>query len=208
MEFVFRKQSPADRAARLTLVIALHVVLIGGLMAGLGHPVMRIAMPASIEYVSIIDTPPPAPKPEMKKVATQSPLQLPVPDVPLIAPVVQPETVSAVPSDAVISTESSVSATVDGSGSTPAVAVSAACPNSQAIRSSMRYPIMARRDGIEGDVVARFVVGAAGGIRNAEIVSSSNRVFNTAVLSALQQFQCAGQGRDVMVEVPFSFRLQ
>lgn len=208
MEFVFRKQSPVSSAARLSLVVALHVVLIGGLMAGLGHPIMRVTMPASIEYVSIIDTPPPAPKPEARKNATQNPLQVPVPDVPVVMPVVQPETVSAVPGDTVIATESPVSAAVDGSGSTPAVAVSAACPNSQAIRSSLRYPIMARRDGIEGDVLARFVVGAAGGIRNAEIVSSSNRVFNTAVLSALQQFQCTGQGREVMVEVPFSFRLQ
>jgi protein TonB len=208
MEFVFRKQSPASSAARISLVVALHVGLISALMAGLGHPIIHIPLPSSIEYVSVVETSPPAPKPEMKKTATPSPLQVPVPDVPIILPVVQTDMVSAVPNDTVVSTESSASTAAEGAGTTTAVAVSAACPNSQSVRSSMRYPIMARRDGLEGDVVARFVVGAAGGIRDAQIVSSSNRVFNSAVLSALQQFQCTGQGRDVMVEVPFSFRLQ
>ena len=136
-----------------------------------------------------------------------SPVSVPVPDMPVqIAPPEQ--TIVAAPADTVISTESSSMADSAGAGSTPSMAVSAACPNSQAVRTSMRYPLMARRDGVEGDVVARFIVGAAGGIRGAEIISSSNRVFNSAVLAAVQQFQCAGQGRDVMVEVPFSFRLQ
>lgn len=208
MEFVFREQSPAKSAARLSVVVALHVVLIGGLMAGLGRTGMRILPPESIEYINIIDNPaPPAPKPETHKVKAASPVSVPVPDMPVqIAPPEQ--TIVAAPADTVISTESSSMADSAGAGSTPSMAVSAACPNSQAVRTSMRYPLMARRDGVEGDVVARFIVGAAGGIRGAEIISSSNRVFNSAVLAAVQQFQCAGQGRDVMVEVPFSFRLQ
>lgn len=209
MEFVFREQSPAKRAMRLSVVVALHVVLIGGLMAGLGRTGMRILPPESIEYINIIDnTPPPAPRPETHKTKAVSPVTVPVPDVPVQMVPVPEQTIAAAPADAVISSESSSMAVTDGAGSTPSMAVSAACPNSQAVRTSMRYPLMARRDGAEGDVIARFIVGAGGGIRGAEIVSSSNRVFNSAVLAAVQQFQCAGQGRDVMVEVPFSFRLQ
>jgi protein TonB len=209
MEFVFRKQSPASSALRFSVVVGLHVILVGGLMAGLGHSGMRIMPPPAIEYIKIFDTPPPpAAKPESHKVRAPSNVQVPLPEVPVVLPQALEPTMAAAPVDAVISTEASSSAITDGAGSTPSLAVSAACPNSQSVRNAVRYPLVARRDGIEGDVVARFVVGAAGGIRGAEIVSSSNRVFITVVLAAVQQFQCAGQGHDVMVEVPFSFRLQ
>lgn len=209
MEFVFREQSPAKRAARLSVVVALHVFLIGGLMAGLGRTGMRLLPPESIEYINIIDNPPPpAPKPETHKVKAVSPVNVPVPDVPVQVVPAPDQTIAVAPVESPVSSDSSSMTVTDGAGSTPSVAVSAACPNSQAVRTSMRYPLMARRDGVEGDVVARFIVGANGGIRGAEIISSSNRVFNGAVLAAVQQFQCAGQGREVMVEVPFSFRLQ
>ena len=66
----------------------------------------------------------------------------------------------------------------------------------------------ARRDGLQGDILARFVVGSAGDIRNVDIVSSSQRAFNSTVINAVRQFNCVAQGRDVEVEVPFTFRLE
>lgn len=90
----------------------------------------------------------------------------------------------------------------------PSAGLGAACPNAQGIRSTMRYPAQARRDGLQGEVLARFVVGARGDIRDIDIVSSSHWAFNSAVLSAIKQFNCVAQGREVSVEVPFSFRLE
>ena len=66
---------------------------------------------------------------------------------------------------------------------------------------------LARREGLQGEVVAQFLVAAKGEIRNINIVSSSNRAFNNAVMNAVKQFSCVGQGREVTVEVPFSFKL-
>jgi len=72
----------------------------------------------------------------------------------------------------------------------------------------VNYPVQARLDGLQGDVLARFIVGAAGDIRNVQIIRSSNRVFNAPVLAAVKQLNCVAQGQDVAVEMPFWFRLE
>ena len=87
-------------------------------------------------------------------------------------------------------------------------AVGVACPNAQRVRESILYPATARREGIQGDVLVRFLVGVTGEIKNISIVSSSNRALNHAAVSAVELFSCAAQGQDISVEVPFSFRLQ
>ena len=96
-----------------------------------------------------------------------------------------------------------------GAGTTaaPAGVLGIACPNAQRVREEMRYPPSARREGIQGDVLVRFMVGIAGEIKNINIISSSNRALSNAAVSAVKQFSCAPQGQDVAVEVPFSFRL-
>ena len=87
-------------------------------------------------------------------------------------------------------------------------AVDVACPNAQRVRASILYPATARREGVQGDVLVRFLVGVTGEIKNISIVSSSNRALNHAAVSAVELFSCAAQGQDISVEVPFSFRLQ
>jgi protein TonB len=67
--------------------------------------------------------------------------------------------------------------------------------------------VQARREGLQGDVTIRFTVTATGQIKDPQVVSSSNRVFNNVSLNAIRQFNCVGQGQDVVVEVPFSFKL-
>lgn len=92
-----------------------------------------------------------------------------------------------------------------GERSTPAAAV--ACPNSREVQANMVYPAPARRSGIQGDVIARFVVGANGSIRDIAIISSTSQTLNLAAINAVAQFRCVGQGQDIVVEAPFSFKL-
>lgn len=96
------------------------------------------------------------------------------------------------------------------SAAPPIAAVSSvgvACPNSQSIRENIRYPAQAQRDGLQGEVEVEFTVSAAGVISGESIVSSTNRAFNSAALLATRQFKCVGQGQDVKVKVPYSFKL-
>lgn len=92
-------------------------------------------------------------------------------------------------------------------GVVAAGALGVACPNAQRVREEMRYSVAARREGIQGDVLVRFLVGVTGEIKNINVVNSSNRALSNAAVAAIKQFSCAGQGQDVLVEVPFSFRL-
>jgi TonB family protein len=88
---------------------------------------------------------------------------------------------------------------------TPDIAV--VCPNMQSVQSQMRYPIQARRDGIQGAVTVQFMLLANGEVRNPRVVSSAHTLLSRAALSAVAQFQCMGLGRDTLVEAPFYFRL-
>ncbi len=82
-----------------------------------------------------------------------------------------------------------------------------ACPNSLQIRSEITYPEQARRDKLEGSVLIEFTLMADGSIKDIDILSSSDRVFNNVSVSAVRQFVCASQGSDVRVAVPFVFKL-
>ena len=101
-------------------------------------------------------------------------------------------------------------AKVDPTPPPPAPAVQAAavvCPNYRQIIGSMAYPREARLEGIEGEVNIEFTVAANGSVRDVVIKSSSNRVFNRESLRAISGLSCQGQGRDIRVVAPISFKL-
>lgn len=209
MEFTFHKPAPAARATRIALVIALHVALLWGLSNGLHRVPMR-----TIERELVVFFQPetePTTKPEPPKVKPSAPAKV---ETTTVAPPVI-EVATQVPTDAPVipfteSPSGNLGTPSTATGATEALSgagLAAACPNAQAVRSTLRYPVLARRDGLEGDVVARFIVGADGAIRDVTIASSTNRAFNSTVAGAVREFQCKGLGRDVAVEVPFSFRL-
>ncbi|MBL8523321.1 MAG: energy transducer TonB, partial [Betaproteobacteria bacterium] len=85
--------------------------------------------------------------------------------------------------------------------------VGIACPNSQQVRTEIKYPPAARKDGLQGEVLIEFTVAANGEIKDIDIKSSSNRAFNSVSVAAVRQFKCNAQARDVRVQVPFSFKL-
>ena len=85
--------------------------------------------------------------------------------------------------------------------------VGVACPNSQQIRTEIKYPVQARKDGLQGEVLIEMTIAANGEVKDVEVKSSSNRAFNSVSIAASRQFKCNGQGRDVRVQVPYSFKL-
>ncbi len=71
------------------------------------------------------------------------------------------------------------------------------------------YPRRARRLGIErGEALVEFTLKADGRVTNVRTVSASHPVFGTASMQIVSQLRCKGQGRDVIVRVPFGYRLQ
>jgi protein TonB len=83
------------------------------------------------------------------------------------------------------------------------------CPNYVEVMSSIVYPREALLDGVEGEVLIEFTVTGSGEIKNVEIKSSTNRIFNRAALGAVQsKLTCQGQGQDVRVQAPVSFKIR
>lgn len=211
MEYVLQRKTPVQKFGGLAMVAIAHVLVIGTLMLGVRHPIPSIPKPEDLTVTIIPDPPKPPPtRIELPKQTLTAPQVVVTPPPILeVPPVLIEPTITATPVTDVAPSNPGpiVAARTDGAG-TPSTGLAAACPNAQGIRSSMRYPPEARRQGLQGDVLARFVVTASGQIRNIDIVSSSNRAFNSSVINAVGQFACVGQGRDVAVEVPFTFRLE
>ena len=82
------------------------------------------------------------------------------------------------------------------------------CPNYREALSSVAYPREAALDNIQGEVLAEFTLGANGQIRDIIIKSSTNRVFNKPAIQMIQtRLTCKGQGQDVKLTLPISFKL-
>lgn len=211
MELILAPGNSLRRIAGMAIVAVGHVAIVLGLIHGLARTQATFRLPAPIDWVSIVQHVSPMPPLATPKPLAQPRLDVIVPrnvsfDLPpiMVDAITPPPIGPSAPADAVYATAVPVANT----GKLDAAGLGVACPNAQAVRSAIRYPAQARRDGIQGEVLARFLVGADGEISHIDIVRTANRAFNAAVVGAIKQFNCIGQGRDVSVEVPFLFRLE
>lgn len=209
MEFVLQQRNPVRKVTGFTAVVAFHVVIVLVFMHGLAQHRIAFTPPPNIDYVAIVDPLPPPPKTPLPTPvsSTMAPTTIPIP-IPIDFPPVVVDVVTATVAETSTVVSTGPPTTTIGDQGAVSASLGAACPNAQGIRSSMRYPAQARKDGLQGEVLAQFLVAANGDIRDIAIVSSSNRAFNSVVMNAVKQFSCVAQGRDVTVQVPFSFKLE
>lgn len=207
MDYAQEQRSPGKHLVGIVVVIILHVALGYALMNGLATKVMNvIKQPLETKIIEEVKKPPPpdTPPPPPPKMVQMLPTFVPPPEVMVQAPVTPP----------VIATRTAVAPPVYAPPAPPApVAVAAppsvgiACPNSQEIRTNIKYPPQARKDGLQGEVLIEMTIAANGEVKDVDVKSSTNRAFNSVSINASKQFKCNGQGRDVRVQVPYSFKL-
>jgi len=90
----------------------------------------------------------------------------------------------------------------------PVQSAAVVCPNYREALSSVAYPREAAADGIQGEVLAEFTLAANGQIKDIVIRSSTNRVFNKPAIQMIQsRLTCKGQGHDIKLTLPISFKL-
>jgi len=210
MGYAEQQRQPGKHAVGIGVVIILHILLGWALASGLATKAVRIILPET-EAVIIVEKPKPPPPPlepppPPKQVVVVQTF-VPPPEVQiqqqLQPPVIQNTTVVA-PTVFAPPTPPAPPAPI----APPApVSVGIACPNSQQIRADIKYPTQARKDGLQGEVLIEATVGANGEIKDVEVISSSNRAFNSISINSVRLFKCNAQGRDVRVQVPFSFKL-
>ena len=207
MDYAEQQRSPVKHLTGLGFVLLLHVLVGYALVDGLARKMVEvIKSPMETKIIEEANKPPPddTPPPPPPKLVPLPPAFVPPPEVQIQAPAAAQPTISNI---------TSVVAPVVRAAPPPAPVVQAppsvgvACPNSQKVRSEISYPASAKRDELEGNVLIEFTVAADGSIKDIDIKSSSDRIFNNASINAVKQFKCNAQGRDVRVSVPFVFKL-
>lgn len=208
-EFGKNHQNPARRYGGIAAVLILHVLLIYALLNGLATKVVHIIQhPIETKIIEPVKPPPPPPLPPVQlpppKFAPPPPPFVPPPEVPVQAPPQQTITHQAAP----VVAKPAAPPAPPAPAKKPSTEVGIVCPNSDQVRSSIKYPKDALENNITGDVVIEFVVDPEGHITNERVAQSSNdSSLDRAAFTAVKQFSCVSQGQPVRVQVPFSFTL-
>lgn len=215
MDYAQEQRNPTKHMVGIAVVILLHIALVYALINGLATKVLEVVKkPLETQIIEEIKPPPPPPPvqlPPPPKFVSPPPPYIPPPEVQVNVPP-PPNTIQTTTN--VVPTVSPPIAVVAPPAPAPAPAAPAAapsaksaCPNYLTAMGDNAYPREAVRDGIDkGEAVLRFTVGASGEIKDVVAVSSTNRVFARAAQAILRDFKCIGQGRDIIFELPFSFK--
>ncbi len=206
MDYAQRQRQPGKHVTGITVVVVLHIVLGYALVSGLARKVVDvIKQPLETKIIEEVKKPPPpdTPPPPPPKMVQVMPTFVPPPEVQVQTPVAPPP----------IAATTSVAPPVyappvpQAPPSTGPVNAAVACANVRAVQAEIKYPPQALKDGLQGSVVLGFVLSAGGEIKDVEIKSSSNRIFNSAASSAARRLKCAAQGRDVALSWEVTFNL-
>ncbi len=216
MDFAQQQRDPTRHLIGIGAVVILHVLVVWALVSGLARKVVEVVKgPIEVKVIEeIIKKPPPPPEvvPPPPKVQAPPPPFIPPPEINIAPPPTTAPTITAVTKDAPPAPQAPVIQKVpESTVATAAPAVRSAqiaCANYREVMSSIVYPREALKDGIEGDVVIEFTVGANGQIKDTVIKSSSNRVFNRSSMSVVSQLQCQSGGQDIRVQAPISFKIR
>jgi periplasmic protein TonB len=211
-EFGKKQQNPVRRFGGIAAVLLLHIVLIYALLNGLATKVVQVIQhPIETKIIEPVKPPPPPPLPTVQlpppKFAPPPPPFVPPPEVNVPTPPQQPTiTHQAAP---VVATPAPPPAPPAPPAAKPvSTQVDVACPNSDQVRASVKYPQEAQENNITGDVLIEFVVDPQGHITNEHVAKSSeDSSLDRAAFNAVKQFSCVSQGQPVRVQVPFSFNL-
>ena len=216
MDFAQQQRDPTRHLIGIGAVVILHVLVVWALVSGLARKVVEVVKgPIEVKVIEeIIKKPPPPPEvvPPPPKVQAPPPPFIPPPEINIAPPPTTAPTITAVTKDAPPAPQAPMIQKVPEApvaAAAPAVrSAQIACANYREVMSSIVYPREALKDGIEGDVVIEFTVGAAGQIKDVVIKSSSNRVFNRSSMSVVSQLQCQSGGQDIRVQAPISFKIR
>ena len=199
----------------IAVVLLLHIALVYALVNGLARKVVEvIKKPLETQIIEEIKPPPPPPPevqlPPPPKMVAPPPPYIPPPEVQVNVPpppnAIQVTSQTPPPEAPPIAVRAPVEAP-PAPAAPPAQSARTACTNYAKAMGDSAFPRDAIRDGIEkGEATVRFTVDPAGKIKDIQVVRASHRSFGRAAATIVETFQCAGQGRDIIFEVPFGFK--
>ena len=217
MNFSQRQADPRRHLVGIAFVILFHAFIVWALVSGLAKKVVEVVRaPIETKVIEEIKKPPPPPEvvvPPPPKMEAPPPPFIPPPEVQIATPPPPAPTITATsptPPPQTVITPVAPPVTAPPAPPAPAV-VSAAvvCSNYSTVMGDTAFPKDAVRQGLEkGDATVLFTLSASGEIKNVMVERASHATFGRASVRVVNEFKCQGQGRDVQVRVPFSFKLE
>lgn len=218
MNFAQRQRDPRRHLVGFTAVVLFHVLLVYALLTGLAKKVVDVVRaPIETKVIEEIKKPPPPPEvvvPPPPKLEAPPPPFIPPPEVQIATPPPPAPTISVAPSPTppapvTIAPTPPVVAAAPAPAAPPApVSASVVCSNYATAMGDAAYPKEAMRAGLDkGEVMMQFTLSAAGEIRDVRAVRSTHSIFTRAATRVVSEYKCQGQGRDVVVQVPFAYKI-
>jgi protein TonB len=210
---VYQPRDPSKRYKGIAIVIALHIVIIYGIVSGTAKNAF-LATKKSLEAVVIqeviIPPPPPPPPKEIKPVDVPKSEAPPPPFVPPpdVAPTTQSTSAVTIASS---TTPPPAPVAIAPPPPAPAVPVqtgpvkkdiAVACPSQVA----PEMPRKALQDGTEGVVKAEVTI-KDGAVIDVSILSGP-RVFHAAVRAAMMQYKCLSGAGETKAVQEFAFKIE
>ena len=220
MDFSERQADPRRHLVGIAFVILFHVFIVYALVTGLAKKVVDVVRaPIETKVIEEIKKPPPPPEvvvPPPPKLEAPPPPFIPPPEVQIATPPPpQPTITATTPTPppapvAIAPTPAPVAPAPVAPPAPPAVVTAGvACSNYQTVMGDAAFPREATRLGIEkGEALIQFTLTASGEVKDVQAIRSSHAIFARNSIRLVNEYKCQGQGRDVVVRVPFSYKLE
>ena len=205
---------PRRHAVGFSFVVVLHVAVVYALLTGLAQKVVDVVRaPIETKVIEEIKKPPPP-----QDVVVPPPPQMDPPPPPFIPPP-EVQIQQAPPPQPAITVQQTTPPPAAEFKPMPPVAAAPAqaapvsagvvCPNYSTVMGDVAFPREAMRQGIEkGEALIQFTVTASGAVKDVRVLSASHPIFARNSLRIVGDYKCKGQGHDVLVQVPFGYKLE
>ena len=238
MNFATARLDPRRHLTGILFVAVLHVALVYALVSGLAKRIVDVVrLPIETRVIEEVKTEPPPPPeivlPALPEFEPPPPPFIPPPEVRIAQPPPRPPiavvTRTPPPAPVVIAPAPPPAPTpapapprrrrpravvappkpAPAPAPAPPVTAGVACSNFRTAMGDAAYPRQARRQGLaRGDALIQFTLTSDGRVTDIKTLRASHPIFARSSMQVVAQFKCRGQGRDVVVIVPFGYTLE
>jgi len=218
MQFGQQQSDNRRRAVGLGAVLLFHGLLIYALVTGLAKKVVDVVRaPIETKVIEEVKKPPPPPEvvvPPPPKLEAPPPPFIPPPEIQIATPPPPQPTITATtptppPAPVTITPAPPPVAAAPAPPPPTTASASVVCSNYATVMGDVAYPRDAQRQGIErGEATIQFTLSATGELKDIKAVNASHQIFARNSIRIVSEYKCKGQGRDVIVTVPFSYKLE
>jgi protein TonB len=217
MNFSQQQADPRRHFAGMSFVFLFHAFIVYALVTGLAKKVVDVVRaPIETKVIEEIKKPPPPPEilvPPPPILAAPPPPFIPPPEVQIATPPpMQPTITATTPTPPPATNITPIAPPVVAAApaaAAPPVSASVVCANFTTVMGDAAFPKEAARQGLDkGEATIQFTLGPNGEIKDLKTVRASHPIFARNSIRLAGEYKCQGQGRDVIVQQSFGYKLE